>query len=255
MEGMLRVVVIHHNTIFRESLIHLLSQQQHITGVGSTLSIHEMLGEVEALQPNVIILDFASQEHDSLEGVRQIHRNYPHLKILMTGVPEVEADILECIEAGAAGYVPQEASLQELFDGIVKVAVGEALCSAKVAGFLFSRIATEARKREQFQLLDWASLTRREIEILPLLEEGLSNKEIAVALHIEIQTVKNHVHNILRKLQLEGRREVARYIRESGILGKPRRARENGFRRHPSIAARGAVYPSPEPTASILDVS
>ncbi len=134
----------------------------------------------------------------------------------MIGLSESESDVIACIEAGAAGYLPQEASLEYLQQSIRAVAAGEAICSPKVAAQLFSRVAEAADVRELRGML--SNLTRREVEIIPLLEERLSNKEIAVQLQIEVQTVKNHIHNILEKLQLDGRREVARYAREWGLL-------------------------------------
>ena len=98
------------------------------------------------------------------------------------------------------------------------VAGGEAFCSPKVTGLLFTRLAESARERERLQALGLTYLTRREREIIALIEEGLSNKEIAVRLQIEIQTVKNHVHNVLDKLQITSRREAAQYVRAQGLV-------------------------------------
>ncbi len=139
----------------------------------------------------------------------------------MIGLTEVESDILACIETGVAGYLSQDASLKELYRTMHAVAKGEPFCSPKIVGALFTRVAAETQKRERILLMDWVNLTRRELEILPLIEEGLSNKEIALRLHIEVRTVKNHIHNILRKLQLEGRREAARFAREHGLFARP----------------------------------
>jgi DNA-binding NarL/FixJ family response regulator len=96
--------------------------------------------------------------------------------------------------------------------------MGEAFCSPRIAGLLFSRLAERARERERRQQPGMMHLTRREIEVVALIEKGLSNKEIAVHMRIELQTVKNHVHNILEKLQLGSRREAARYARDQGLL-------------------------------------
>ncbi len=172
--------------------------------------------EVGRLHPDVILLQLG--EWQGLTEARLIRGTFPDAKILMMGLTELESTILACIEAGAAWYLPQEASLEQLLNNIQAVAVGEALCSPKVAGVLVSRIAEATRERELRRILGLPNLTRRELEIIALIEEGLSNKEIAVRLHIEVQTVKNHIHNILDKLQLNGRREAARYAREQGLL-------------------------------------
>ena len=125
---------------------------------------------------------------------------------------------MACIEAGVAGYVSQDVSLEDLVKHIRMVAVGETFCSPKVAGLLFSRVAESARERHRLLALSSGHLTRREQDVVALIEEGLSNKEIAVRLNIETATVKNHIHNILERLQLDNRQAAARYARERGLL-------------------------------------
>lgn len=217
MEEEIKIVIIHRKRLFREGLVFVLSQQRDMAVVGSVASVSELLGEIDRLHPDVVIIDLSLPERDGLGEVRRLHKVYPDVKILVMGLIESETDVMACIESGAAGYLLQEASLEDLRRTIQAVAVGEAFCSPKIVSFLFSQIAARARKRELPQALGWMHLTHREREIIGLIDEGLSNKEIAVRLHIEIQTVKNHVHNILEKLQLNGRREVVRYAREYGL--------------------------------------
>lgn len=219
MKGAVRVAISHRKRLFRDGLAFALSQQQDLTVVGSVAEACELLGEMERLRPDVLVLELSLPGREGLGEARRIRQAAPEIKILMIGLSELESDVLACIEAGAAGYLPQEASLEDLLHHIRAVAAGETLCSPKVARFLFSWIAEGARKRDRFQAPSLTHLTRREREIIALIEEGASNKEIAVRLQIAIQTVKNHVHNILEKLQLDSRREVARYVREQGLLG------------------------------------
>jgi len=215
----IRVVIIHRRRLFREGLAFALSQQPDLTVVGSVSEAYEIIGEFATLCPGVIVVDLALPERDGLGEVRQLRHATPATsKVLMIGLTDLESDVLACLEAGASGYLAQEASLEELINSIRALAVGEVLCSPKVAGFLFSQIAEMARERERLQVMSLTHLTRREREVIALIEEGLSNKEIAVRLRIELQTVKNHVHNILDKLQLNSRREVARYAREQGLV-------------------------------------
>ncbi len=214
----IRVAIIHRKRLLREGLAFALSQQQTIAVVGSVAKASEILGELDRLCPEVILIDFSLPERDGLWEARLIRKAFPEVKILIMGLPELESDVLACIEAGAAGYLPQEASLEDLFNNIQAVAAGEALCSPRVTGFIFSWIAEGTRARERLQALGLVHLTRREREIIALVKEGLSNKDIAVHLRIELQTVKNHVHNILEKLQLHSRREVAQYARKQGLL-------------------------------------
>ena len=213
-----RILIIHRNRLFREGLAFVLAQQPNMTVAGIVASASEIMQDFERLRPDIVILDLSLPDREGLAEARQIRQSSPVVKILMMGITELQSDVLACIEAGAAGYLPQEASLELLLDNIRAVAAGEAICSPKVTAFLFSRVAEAAREREIRRVQGLPSLTRRELEIIALIEDGLSNKEIATRLQIEIQTVKNHIHNILEKLQLDGRREVARYAREQGLL-------------------------------------
>jgi DNA-binding NarL/FixJ family response regulator len=187
--------------------------------IGSVAGVGEVVGDLERLRPDVVLLDTSLPDRGGLRDAQRIREVLPEAKILMTGLSELESDVLACFEAGAAGYIPQEASLEELLNNIQAVAAGEALCSPKVTALLVTRIAEARHERELRRVQGLPNLTRRELEIIALVEEGLSNKEIGVRLKIEIPTVKTHIHNILEKLQLDRRREAAQYVREQGLLG------------------------------------
>ena len=108
--------------------------------------------------------------------------------------------------------------MEDLFQQIRSLAHGVTICSPRLAAVLFEKIADAAREREGIRNSDLVHLTRRELEIVSLIVQGFANKEIAVRLGVELQTVKNHVHNLLEKLQLKSRREVGRYARDVGLL-------------------------------------
>jgi len=218
LENDIRVGLIHRNRLFREGLAVVLSQQQDISVVTCLAEAKEAFGDIERLRPDVLLLDFSQRGQEGLQEARQLHEAAPEAKLLLMGLTESESDALACIEAGAAGLLQREASLEELVHSIRAVVAGEARCSPKVVALLFSQIAQEAHTRKRLQLPGLPHLTSRERQILGLIEEKYSNKEIAVRLHIEVQTVKNHVHNILEKLQLHTRREAAWYAREQGLL-------------------------------------
>ena len=218
MENAIKVGIIHRNRLFREGLAFALSQQQDITVAICIAEARDAFPDIEKLGPNVIILDFSQRGRDGLQEACQLQEAVPEANLLLMGLTESESDILACIEAGAAGLLQREASLEELVHNIRGVVAGEALCSPQTVALLFSQIAQSARTRKRLQLPVLPHLTSRERQILALIEEKYTNKEIAVQLHIEVQTVKNHVHNILEKLQLHSRREAAWYARERGIL-------------------------------------
>ncbi len=217
-EDVIRILIIHRSRLIREGFAFVLDHQESMSVIGSVAGVGEVVGDLEQIRPAVILLDLCLPDRGGLRDAQWIREVLPGAKILMTGLSELESDVLACFEAGAAGYLPQEASLQELLNSIQAVEAGEVLCSPKVTALLVSRIAEASRERELRRVQGLPNLTRRELEIIALVEEGLSNKEIAVRLEIEIPTVKTHIHNILEKLQLDGRREAAQYVRERGLL-------------------------------------
>lgn len=217
-EDVIRILIVHHSRLIREGFAFVLNHQESMSVIGSVAGVGEVIGDLEQIRPAVVLLDLCLPDRGGLRDAQRIREVRPGAKILMTGLSELESDVLACFEAGAAGYLPQEASLQELLNSIQAVAAGEVLCSPKVTALLVSRIAEASRERELRRVQGLPNLTRRELEIIALVEEGLSNKEIAVRLEIEIPTVKTHIHNILEKLQLDGRREAAQYVRERGLL-------------------------------------
>ena len=135
----------------------------------------------------------------------------------MIGVPDTEADMLIIEMGGISGYLTKEGSIGDLINNIKAIMRDEPLCSPRIASQAFSAIARGAHQINESWTGHSAHLTGRELEIVKSIEEGLSNKEIAVRLHIEVSTVKNHVHNILDKLKLQDRRSAVRYVNEHGL--------------------------------------
>jgi DNA-binding NarL/FixJ family response regulator len=220
MEGQIRVAIIHRNALLRESLSYALSQQQYITMIGKAAKTHDLLDEFETLRPDVVLIHLPDPKHDGMGDIHQLHNVFPKTKILTIGTTTSESGMLACIEAGAAGYCSQESSLEEFLQHIHTAVGGAAIYSPKITGHLFAWLADKARDCNNLWSHELVRLTRREREIILLLAQKYSNKEVAGHLHIAVQTVKNHVHNILRKLQLPNRRELARYASKHGLCGR-----------------------------------
>lgn len=220
-EHVIRVGILHRHRLLRESLACYLSQRETISVVYAA-SEWELDGRaLSGLHAQVFLLECDKASREPMQAAKQLHAYAPESKILMLDVPDREADILSCIEdAGASGYLLRDASADDVLRAVEALARGETLCSPRIAHLLCSRISTLAQRDGGAGLVDDAGLTRREREIIGLIERGLCNKEIAVHLCIEVQTVKNHVHNILDKLQLQDRREAARYARERGLVAR-----------------------------------
>jgi DNA-binding NarL/FixJ family response regulator len=168
------------------------------------------------LTPNIVLLE-ASDKSDSASVIAMISKLFAGARIIMLGLPDAEQDIIASIEAGAAGCVFRNASFLELVEIIGSAARGEVVLSPKTAASLCRRLAGFASSNKPLMGGN-QPLTRREREIVPLIAGGLQNKEIAVRLGVEVQTVKNHVHNILEKLQVHSRHHIARHLNLLSVL-------------------------------------
>jgi DNA-binding NarL/FixJ family response regulator len=147
----------------------------------------------------------------TLESVAGLVAAVPETKVVALGVPEQPPAVLACAEAGVVGYVPREATLDDLVERLEATGRGEVKCPEAIVGSLFSRIAALAEVQRPATALD--RLTSRERQIVDLIECGLSNKEIALRLGIEVSTVKNHVHRAFEKLDVQRRTEAEALVR------------------------------------------
>ncbi|OLB16175.1 MAG: hypothetical protein AUH07_01640 [Gemmatimonadetes bacterium 13_2_20CM_70_9] len=206
---MIRVAIVADTRLYREGLAQVLGRDAGLCVVATAARGDEALAALPDLQADVILVDMAMPESRGV--VRVILERAPLSRVIALGVVEDEDDVLGCAEAGVAGYVAREASIDDLVTVIESVARGEAICSPRVAAGLLRRVAALAAGHGGD--LPRAQLTNREREIVRLIDNGLSNKEIARALGIEVATVKNHVHNILEKLQVHRRGEAAARVR------------------------------------------
>jgi DNA-binding NarL/FixJ family response regulator len=203
------------NRLLREGLTTMLEEIDDFTVVGMASSGKEALEQIIKLKPDIALVDIGMPDKDGLEVTLSLRKELPKIKIVIMGMQDLTDEIMACIEAGASGYVLKEASFEYLVESIYSVSRGDAFCSPRVAASLFSRVAELSRDRIPESSV---KLTQREIEVIKKIADGLPNKEIANLLFIEEQTVKNHIHNILDKLQLHNRLEAVQYARERKLL-------------------------------------
>jgi len=201
----LRLLIVADVRLYREGMHGSLSSRPQFSVVGVASNVDEALRLTVEIRPDIVIVDMASRQ--SLTLVRRIRHHAPNVHVVGFGVEEVEREILACAEAGLAGYVPCDASLDELVARIEGVVRGELICTPRMAAALFRRL--EMRGQPDPPQPQALILTARERQVLMLIDGGLSNKEIAVQLHIEVSTVKNHVHNVLDKLHVPSRMQAA----------------------------------------------
>ncbi len=164
-----------------------------------------------AADPDVVLVDVTGGARVAV--LRELAAVDPVRPVLAIGVRDADRDVLACIEAGAIGYVLQDASLDELADAAHRAVRDEPLASPHVIATLMRRVAALSENGRHGTV---GALTSRELEVVELIEQGLSNKEIAAQLSIAVTTVKNHVHSILEKLKVQRRGEVAWVVRDSG---------------------------------------
>ena len=212
----IRVVIVSDVRLYREGLAHILAAEPRLTVVGSAADVQTALRVTAQHAPDVALVDMVMAQR--VAAVRGLTATAPAVKIVALGVREIEQDLLVCAEAGVDGYVPRAASVQDLVTALEGVGRGELVCSAGTAATLWKRVATLAAAASGSESSGGVGgLTPREREIAALLEAGLSNKEIAARLGIEVATVKNHVHNLLEKLRVRRRGEAAARLRSARV--------------------------------------
>jgi two-component system nitrate/nitrite response regulator NarL len=208
-----RVVVLDDVKLYRDGLKSILDGCDGVVVIGEGMADREGLRLVASLLPDVLLLVASAVQGTTL--VRDLARLAPNVRILAYGVSAGDDEAIRCAEAGVSGYVPRDATTPELVATIVSVSCGEFACSPRVAALLLRRVADLAGSVGKPE--PGIILTPREHEVGQLIDDGLSNKEIAGRLGIGVSTVKNHVHNLLEKLNVNGRGQAAAQIRRARI--------------------------------------
>jgi two-component system nitrate/nitrite response regulator NarL len=194
--------------LYREGLALALDGEASIAERGSSADVGPLSDDPPCAGADVVLLDMAVP--GSRAAVRSVTRRSAFPRIVALAVDDDEDDVIALAEAGVHGYMTREDPLSGLVGVIQSAARGEAPCSPRVAAALLNRVRARARVGPRAR--DGAALTARETEIVSLVAEGLSNKEIASRLHLQLPTVKNHVHNILSKLGVKGRAEAVAFV-------------------------------------------
>ncbi len=209
MEAPTAIGIVHASRLIRDELKDLLTRQPGLRVVGSFGNAKEVL-EHPPEEELVLVYDLATARQDGPAPVMDLHQRLPRAKMLMFNVVDDDQAIIECVRVGASGCILQDASLEELVAAIRSVSRGTPPSSPRVITSLFSYVA---RLQTGEDRLPPIPLTKREEQILQLMAEGLSNKEIAQKLYLQPQTVKNYVHLILQKLDLRSRLDVFKFLR------------------------------------------
>ncbi len=206
---MVRIMIVSDIRLYRQGLAQVLAEHERLGVVQTAAGSDVARGRLEPFAPDVVLLDTGVE--DALSLVRVIGDRSAAIRVVALGLSEIEQDVLAFAEAGISGYLCRDASVDELVKVVESVMKEELYCSRKIAGALLRRVAVLALDRGEPS--GEVHLTRREFEVVSLLDQGLTNKEIARDLGIELTTVKNHVHNILDKLGVHTRGEAVAKVR------------------------------------------
>lgn len=215
---MIDILLVDDHILFREGLVSLLEGQPGFRVVGEAGTVSEAIKMAEELQPDLILMDFTLPDGTGLMATKAILAKRPATKIVFLTVHQEDERLFDAIRSGAKGYLLKNVSVNRLLEYLRGVAQGEAAVSQAMVGRLlteFSRQPPGSASELPVRKLD--TLTSRETEVLQVLATGASNLEIAERLIISENTVKNHIHNILTKLQLKNRREAVRYAKRHGL--------------------------------------
>ena len=213
------VVLIEDNRLVREGITSVLHRFDDIRVVPVEPDDPEAVPD--ELRPDVVLLDVGLESEDSLEVARRVIEGFPEAGVIVMDLLPAADDIVDYISLGVSGFIMKDAPLDGVVRTIRKVAAGKDVLPDAMTATLFSEIAREATTSRGDGLLDSVRLTPREGEVIERIVEGMSNKAIARDLHVSIHTVKSHLRNIMDKLNLHSRLQLARYVDEVGERDRP----------------------------------
>ena len=218
----IRLLLVEDNRLLREGLTAMLNEQPDIEVVAAFGNGKEaVLKGTQELKPQIVLVDLGLKGQNSLHLVELIKKESSEIKVIVMDLIPVQADVVEFVRGGVSGFLLKDATFDDFVRTIRSVAAGASVLPPSLTGSLFSQIIERVTGEEKASLIDAVRMTKREREVIELIAEGLSNKEIAQRLSIATYTVKSHVHNILDKLALHTRLQVASYAHTQGSSRTP----------------------------------
>ena len=211
------VFILAENRLLREALTRILNKKSDIRVAGACAFSPQIVEQIAAAAPNVLLSDSAAVTLSTLRLVPEVRNAVPGLKVVMIGMDADRDIFLRAVQDGVVGYVLKDASAIEVAAAVRSVASEEAVCPPRLCLALFEHIATQCSHQPAFYIKRGLGLTRREQQLVQLIGSGLTNKEIATRLNLSDQTVKNHVHRMLRKLGATDRLAAVEMCRTEGV--------------------------------------
>ncbi|MBK7631180.1 MAG: response regulator transcription factor [Ignavibacteriales bacterium] len=208
----IKILLIEDNRLLREGISALLKKQPDmnvVTTVGNGENILALIGK---LNPNIVLLDLGLRNHNSLQVVKLVKTNFQKIKIIVMDLIPLQADVFEFVQAGVSGFMLKDISVAEFLKTIRSVFEGAQVLPPHLTGSLFTQIVEQAINGLAPRVInDSVRMTKRERQVVELIADGSTNKEIAQKLNLSTYTIKSHVHNILEKLALNTRVQIAKH--------------------------------------------
>jgi len=208
----IRILLIEDNRLLREDISALLKKQSDMNVVSTVGNGENILALIAKLKPNIALLDLGLRSQNSLQIVKLVKKNFQETKIIVMDLFPLQADVLEFVRTGVSGFMLKDVSVTEFLKTIRSVYEGVQMLPPNLTGSLFSQIVEHAIDGTKSTILnELVRMTKRERQVIELIADGNTNKEIAQELHVSTYTVKSHVHNILEKLSLSTRIQIAKH--------------------------------------------
>ncbi|HUJ94124.1 MAG TPA: response regulator transcription factor [Terriglobales bacterium] len=212
------VFIVAENFLLREALTRILNRKNDIEVVGSAAFSALVIEEIASHAPHVLLLDLLPEASHDLSVVRALVKHFPSLNIIMIDMDPAKELFLRSVRTGVAGYLLKDATAADVAAAVRSVARNEAVCPPELCRVLFEYLAQTRGALPSLSMKQETGLTRREQQLIEMISRGLTNKEIATALNLSEQTIKNHVHRILHKLGAQDRLVAVEVCRTQGFL-------------------------------------
>jgi DNA-binding NarL/FixJ family response regulator len=208
----IKLMVIEDNRLLREGISAMINEQYDMKVVAALGTTENILQKINTFKPNVTLLDLGMRNQNSLSIVKTVKKKFTGTKIIVMDLVPIHEEILEFVQAGVSGFILKDATVDDFLKTIRSVAQGIKVLPPHLTDSLFSQIVEHAiTGTKKSSLIKSVRMTKREKQVIELIADGLTNKEIAQKLHLSTYTVKSHVHNILEKLALHTRVQIAKY--------------------------------------------
>jgi DNA-binding NarL/FixJ family response regulator len=210
----IKIFVIEDNRLLLNGIVSMINEQKDLKVIAAINDREDTLLKIFKLKPDVVLIDLGLRTQNSLEVVRSVRQKSADMKIIVMDLMPVQSDILDFVKAGASGFILKNAMVHDFLKTIRSVAAGEKVLPAHMTGSLFTQIVERAVNggTRDPNLMQAVRMTKRERQVIELIADGLTNKEIGQILHLSPFTVKSHVHNILEKMTLHTRVQIAKYV-------------------------------------------